>query len=125
MLEWKLIIGVLLIVEAVTIFLRFTFNKESKSFHISRMQKRHSKRAIHWHHFLIGLGIIPLAFLFSGVTEVGLFNIGIGVFLSDIIHHFVVLAVFMGNPEFYLVYKNKELCEKQTRKSLKKFVKEV
>lgn len=130
MIEWKLAIGVLLIIEAVTIFCRFAMKKESKDFHANRINKKWKKRGIHWHHFLIGLAIIPLAFLFRGSVELGLFNIGLGIFLSDMVHHFIVLAVFTGSPEFCLIYRNKNFIDRDEavsgrRKILKKITKRI
>ncbi len=131
MIEWKLILGVLFIAEAITLFLRFAMNKESKDYHVGKMNKKWKKRKFHWHHFLLGLAIIPLAFFFSNFTEQFLINLGIGIFLSDLVHHFVVLMFITGSPEFCLVYKNKDLNERKIeiltrrRKIIKKFIKEV
>ncbi len=131
MIEWKLILGVLFIAEAVTLFLRFAMNKESKDYHVSKMNKKWKKRKIHWHHFLLGLAIIPLAFFFSNFTEQFLVNLGIGIFLSDFVHHFVVLMFITGSPEFCMVYKNKAFHEEKIeiltgrKRLLKKVVKVV
>ena len=54
-----------------------------------------------------------------------------GIFLSDLVHHFIVLALVTGSPEFCLVYKNKAFNESKPenltkrRKLLNKIVKEV
>ncbi len=131
MIEWKLIIGTLLIIEAVTLFFRFAMNKESKNYHVKRMHKKWKKRKFHWHHFIIGLAIIPVSLLFSGTPESWMFNLGIGIFLSDLVHHFVFLLLITGSPEFYLVYKNKAFNEEKIgvltrrRKLLKKIVRVV
>ena len=130
MLSLKIILATLLIVEGVTLFLRFGLDKESKNFHINRMSRKWKKTRIHWHHFLLGLLIIPASLIFTGLLEEGLFNLGLGIFLSDFIHHFLILTLITGKSEFYLLYKNKDLYEEKNcltkrRKMIRKFTKLV
>ena len=41
-------------------------------------------------------------------------------FLSDAIHHGIVLYYIMGHPEFHVIYKNIKMFEKEQREEKKK-----
>ncbi len=59
------------------------------------------------HHGYIGLLLIPLGIaLDEGRYRVGwlCFVIGVALFLSDAIHHFLVLWPLTGSPQFDFVY---------------------
>jgi len=73
---------------------------------------------------------VPVSLAFSGMFERFLFNLGLGIVLSDLVHHFIVLNILVGESEFHLIYKNKDFCPEDgilTRRSkiLNKFTKEV
>ena len=55
------------------------------------------------------------------------FNVGVGIFLSDFVHHFVVLNYFVGDPEFHLLYRNSDLykMKKKLEKNTKKFLRRL
>lgn len=59
------------------------------------------------HHSYIGIALIPIAMLcerrWPQIARQVLL-IGMGLVLSDLIHHFVVLWYFAGSPQFDLFY---------------------
>ena len=62
------------------------------------------------HHGYIGLvcSIIALVMLRSNRSFAQrVLIIGLSLLLSDLIHHFIVLWLTVGNPEFYLLYPNR------------------
>jgi len=57
------------------------------------------------HHGYPGLlALVVAACLGRGLARNLLIVAGLGLFLSDILHHFVVLQLVTGNHEFYLRY---------------------
>lgn len=57
------------------------------------------------HHGYIGLIMLFVAYLNAKRPFSDLFyRIGGGLFLSDIVHHFLVLWLINGSPEFDLIY---------------------
>lgn len=112
-----------IIIEFFTVFSRFFLKLSSKKIYIGLMKKFDLKRFYHFHHLFLGL-LIALAFYSNPL----LFNIGIGVSLSDVLHHFVVLLVILKTPEFHIVYKNAKVYkieEVKDSKKIKKFVKHI
>ena len=109
---WQIILITALVIEAVTIFGRFFFKISSKDILMRIMHHYKWKRVIHVHHLFFGLVVIGLA-IYQG-SLVGI-DLGIGIVLSDLIHHFIVLWVIIGDPEFRLVYKNANLLEKEEK----------
>ena len=107
MLSFKILILSFLIIEAITIYFRFCLNMKSKDRYKQKVKKSGSGRVFHWHHFIIGIAIVLFSLFFEGQFEKSLFNLGTGVFVSDLVHHFVVLYFFTGKTEFYLQYKDK------------------
>jgi hypothetical protein len=98
-----LLFGLLLAVvfEAITLGFRFGLNLQST---------RDTAAIGGWtcglrvHHGYIGLFLLPLAWCFPHGLRHLLWMIGIGLIVSDLAHHFLVLWPFFGDPQFDLVY---------------------
>jgi hypothetical protein len=56
------------------------------------------------HHGYIGLFLIPLAWCFPLGLRHLLWIVAIGLIMSDLMHHFLVLWPITGSPQFDLVY---------------------
>jgi hypothetical protein len=70
------------------------------------------KRVFHIHHLFFGLLVVCVAIYQK--SSIGV-DLGIGIVLSDLIHHFITLWIIIGDPEFHLVYKNANLLVKEER----------
>jgi hypothetical protein len=57
------------------------------------------------HHGYIGLLIMAAASFLTGKYKQYAFIAGAAMFLSDVIHHFIVLKLITGSPEFDIFYK--------------------
>ena len=94
-----------LVIEGVTILLRFGFGLKSSRTTASTIGK--VTRGIRIHHGYIGLPLIILApITWSGWPNVSCWTliVGISLLCSDLIHHFLVLRLITGDPEFDLFY---------------------
>lgn len=103
LLIWSLVLTAAF--EVVTVLLRFGFRLESTRDTASTVGRL--TLGLRIHHSYIGLIIILLAcFLWTRFPRAGfwLLATGIGLLLSDLIHHFLVLWVVFGDPQFDLVY---------------------
>jgi hypothetical protein len=58
------------------------------------------------HHGYIGLFFLLLGFPFPKGIRNALWIVGIGLMFSDLVHHFVVLWIWVGSPQFDFVYPN-------------------
>ena len=99
--------GLLLAVvfEVVTFVFRFGFALESTRDTASSIGRLTMGMRIH--HSYIGIACVGMAFWLEQrfpKSSFHLLAIGIGLFISDMIHHFVVLWVITGNPQFDLLY---------------------
>jgi hypothetical protein len=102
-LRQVLLYGLLLAVvfEAITLGFRFGFNLQST---------RDTAAIGGWtfglrvHHGYIGLFLLPLGWCFPLGLRHALWMIGIGLIVSDLAHHFLVLWPFFGDPQFDLYY---------------------
>lgn len=102
-LAWSLM-GTLAI-ELVCIVMRFGFGQESTKATASTIGML--TFGIRVHHGYIGALMIPVGYaLHETRARVGwwLFTVGVSLFLSDMIHHFLVLWPITGSPQFDLVY---------------------
>lgn len=91
--------------EIVTCVLRFGFALESTRDTASTIGQL--TLGIRIHHSYIGIACIAVAFWLEQRfprSSLHLLAIGIGLFISDMIHHFIVLWVITGNPQFDLLY---------------------
>jgi hypothetical protein len=61
------------------------------------------------HHGYFGLLLIGIAW--AAIGNAGLRNamliVGVGLLVSDLVHHFLVLWPITGSPEFHLVYPDR------------------
>jgi len=112
MIDLKIILISAIIIESITIFGRFFLNISSKKVYIRVMKKFKLKRFYHFHHLFTGI-IIAVVFYFY--YHHFFFNLGLGIFLSDLIHHFAVLWIVLKHPEFHVVYKNVKDFEKEEK----------
>ena len=105
-MDWSFIIGLAILIELITAFLRFTTGIHSK-----RVQHK-LKLPVRIHHMYFGIllvivGLIytrPVLALESSVilipATVSLFEIGFAIALSDLFHHFVVLPAVYKTKKF-------------------------
>ena len=130
MISIKIILISLMIIEVITLIFRFGFNKRSRDIYSNSLKRKWGNYKFHWHHLFLGIVIIPISLIFSGMFEKFLFNLGLGVALSDLVHHFIVLNILVGESEFHLLYKNKDFNREEgilskRRKILNKITKEI
>ncbi len=108
-LEHPIISGLIaaLIFELLTIILRFGFKLNSPT-HTKPLAKLTSGYRIH--HGYPGAGMLMLIPIFPSPTIISsiLIIAGLMLFLSDLIHHSLILPVFAGNHEFDLKYPPSE-----------------
>ncbi len=92
-------------IELVCVILRFGFDLSSSTATASTIGTLTFGYRVH--HGYIGLLLIPLGIaLDEGRYRVGrlCFVLGVALFLSDVIHHFLVLWPITGSPQFDFVY---------------------
>lgn len=93
-------------IEVVTLILRFGFALESTRDTASTIGVL--TFGIRIHHGYIGAVMIPLGLWQHRRNRLSLgrwiYIIGVALFLSDMIHHFLVLWPITGSPHFHLVY---------------------
>jgi hypothetical protein len=97
------ILLVTLLVELVTVVLRFGFKLRSNT-HTRRLAALTAGRRIH--HAYLGIAML-LASLFmerGSALHMVCFIAGSGVALSDLVHHYLVLLPLTGSAEFDLTY---------------------
>jgi hypothetical protein len=88
--------------EAVTVILRFGFSMKSEATTSGLAQFTFGYRI---HHGYVGLLFLVLSLLVFNRTVRNLLIIfGVGLFLSDLIHHFLVLKLLTGSDEFTIRY---------------------
>jgi hypothetical protein len=99
----KSIVGLTLIIELITIFLRFGLNMKTSNTTALIVGK--FTFGIRIHHGYIGILLIIMAVFFpTALVSNRLLITGMSLFLSDVIHHFLVLWPITGSPEFDLLY---------------------
>lgn len=81
-----------LLIEAVTIFARMFFGPIK-----IRFQKLKFKYKVRIHHGYIGL---ILLLFYQYIPNDALLIIGGGLLISDVLHHFLVLPLWVGKTEF-------------------------
>ena len=82
-----------LIFELVTIFGRMIFGDMKTTF-----KKYKSYLKVRIHHGYIGLALILAYYFLYPIEEIYL--LGVALFISDALHHFVVLPIWVGRTEF-------------------------
>jgi hypothetical protein len=102
----KCILGLTLIIELITIFLRFGLNMKT-SIKTAEVVGKWTF-GIRVHHGYIGILLIIMAMFFpTPFVSEWLLITGTSLFFSDIVHHFLVLWPITGSPEFDLFYPRK------------------
>ena len=115
MLNFWFIIITAVVIEVITIIGRFGFNISTKSLWVKVMKHYNRRHWVHVHHVFIGLLVVAIALI---VKNNLVLNLGLGVIMSDAIHHFIILWPLIGSPEFHIIYKNKStLTEEQIEES--------
>jgi len=108
-LEHPIITGLIaaLIFELLTIILRFGFKMTSPT-HTRPIAKFTASYRIH--HGYPGAGMLILIPIFPTQTIISsiLIIIGLMLFLSDLLHHAIILPIFAGTHEFDLKYPTSE-----------------
>ncbi|MAE49638.1 hypothetical protein CMI48_02305 [Candidatus Pacearchaeota archaeon] len=125
MINLSTILIIAFFIEAITIFGRFFFKLSSKRIYIKLIKRFEFKFFIHFHHLFFGLILSLVSFHYGFVF---LFNLGFAMVLSDLVHHFVVLWIIIGNPEFHLIYKNPKHFQEEQKledRKIKKFIKHM
>ena len=90
-------------IEALTCVLRFGFELESHV-HTSAMAPFTFGLRVHHGYWGILLLVIAAFVKKRRAFRNALLVLGLGLFVSDVVHHFLVLWPITGSPEFYLMY---------------------
>ncbi len=100
-LIWGAVAGAL--IEALTCLLRFGLRVQSTR---DTGFLRHVTLGYRVHHGYVGLVAIVVALspFLSGRVRRWTLRAGLALLLSDLLHHFVVLWIATGSPQFDLVY---------------------
>jgi hypothetical protein len=91
------------LIEALTIAIRFLFLLESTR---DTAFFGTYTLGLRVHHGYIGLLLIPLGWCFPRGLRHALWIVGIGLLVSDLVHHFLVLWPITGSPQFDFIYPN-------------------
>ncbi|MSQ94120.1 MAG: hypothetical protein EXR98_06135 [Gemmataceae bacterium] len=94
-------IALAILIEAITVLLRFGFSLESTR---DAATIGNFTLGLRVHHGYIGIFLILLGWCFPLGLRNSLWIVGIGLLISDLMHHFIVLWYFTGSPQFDLVY---------------------
>jgi hypothetical protein len=101
---WSIVICTA-VIELLTVILRFGFKLEAAHSPVSTIGL--FTGGIRIHHGYVG-AVLSLASLFLMRSHTALAQYiliaGMSLFLSDLIHHFLVLWIVVGSPEFHLTY---------------------
>lgn len=98
-------IGLTALFEVITCVLRFGLKLESTKDTASTIGHLTCGIRIH-HSYIGGLLVVVACWLWKHQPKVSwwILAIGLGLFFSDIIHHFCVLWPIVGSPQFDLTY---------------------
>ncbi len=86
---WE-ILGLTLLIEVLSIFGRLIFGSAKRFYE--------KKKLVRIHHGYVGLGLIIIISFFY--FNEYLIILGWSLFLSDLVHHFIVLPLWVGKTEF-------------------------
>lgn len=92
------------LIEAITVALRFGLSLESTRDTASTIGVY--TLGLRVHHGYIGLFLIALGWCFPRGLRHALWIVGIGLLVSDLMHHFFVLWPITGTPQFDFIYPN-------------------
>ena len=94
-----------MIVEALTCVLRFGLRLESTRDTASTIGRL--TFGVRIHHSYIGILLLPIAFIVERrwpLLSRWLLIAGLALLFSDLIHHFIVLWLITGSPQFDMLY---------------------
>ncbi len=89
-------------IELITVFFRFAL--EMKAGETTKAVSALTL-GVRIHHGYVGLALITAGVFFSEKYKTIAFITGASLFLSDLIHHFVVLKLITGSAEFDIFYR--------------------
>jgi hypothetical protein len=89
------------IIELITVFFRFALKMKSSE---ATKAVAGLTFGLRIHHGYIGLLIMIASAFLSEKYKKYAFIAGTAMFLSDLIHHFIVLKLITGSPEFDIFY---------------------
>ena len=117
MIDLKIILIIAFIIEVLTLFVRFVLKIDARDFHRFIMKILGLKKIIRLHHIFYGFLIAVISY---PLKQNFLFNLGLGIMLSDILHHIILLFVVGGNEvEFiYVLEKEVKILEKNINKRI-------
>ena len=92
-----------LVIEAITALLRFGFGIQATQ---STVFIANFTFGLRIHHGYLGIILLLIAFtpVFPFHVKNILIIIGSSLLLSDLIHHFIILWLIMGDPQFHITY---------------------
>lgn len=105
--DWIAIAVITLLMEVFTCFLRFNLGWKARR--DTRFLAPFTF-GLRIHHGYVGLAILAVCWFISGESAVRTWAlwIGAGLFVSDVVHHFLVLWPIVGSPEFDVFYPKKK-----------------
>lgn len=103
MIDYNVIWLVAVIIEVINLILRFKFKITSKNSHIFLIRQFGIKKFPHVHHLYSGILIAIIGdYLFLPLVV----SIGLGIALSDVLHH-IILYLVKKDAEFSILYRIK------------------
>ncbi|MBL7051406.1 hypothetical protein ISS04_04595 [Candidatus Woesearchaeota archaeon] len=98
-INWIFVIVLIVLIEGFSILFRFKFGWRSK--HLKQKLKISPKM----HHMFFGFAFLVFGWYYRFTIinlwgPVSLFDLGIALTVSDMIHHFIVLKLIKGDTEF-------------------------
>jgi len=102
MLDWTSLIVFACFIEILTIIIRYGLNLSAKIHYEKFLRRFGWKKVVHIHHMYFG--VILAVYSYMNVLP-GWFNLGLGLIVSDLFHHFFVLKLVEGDSEFKLVHR--------------------
>jgi len=118
MVDLMQVLVITFLIEILVRFGRFILKIRLGEIIIKLMKHLDMKKYYHIHHCFIGIIFILFAYYYDLAF---LINLGLGFIFSDMIHHFIILYLIVGNPEFHIVYKNLKFFKKEEAFEKRKF----
>lgn len=98
MINMLFVLGGAILIEIITLIIRFGFGLTSKNV------QHKMGFPVRVHHMYIGLAVmftgVYWSFPFLFIVPITLLEIGFAVFLSDVIHHFIMMPVLHKDIDF-------------------------
>ena len=92
-----------IIAEIITLTARYYLKLKAKKIIKKGAKSFGFRRMLHMHHLFIGIIIALVSYAFGNSL---FFNIGLGISLSDLIHHFLILELVEDDNEFNIMENN-------------------